>query len=134
MPWAMVMISTATSSGLAFYDDDRETAEKQFWNREPCMKDCRSAPKVIGRAISVDVMPDNKVGPKVDCDVGASHAFRPISAARPPDRAGQGALQSPWTYGYNVDIKAYSMVFDVKNIYCDAWMVARHASSRALPG
>ncbi|TXJ17808.1 MAG: cytochrome c [Afipia sp.] len=50
----------------AFFDDDRETSEKQFWKKDPCMKDCRSAPKVIGRAISVDVTPDNKSGPKVD--------------------------------------------------------------------
>ena len=54
-------------NAAAFYDDDRETAEKQFWNKEPCMKDCRAAPpKVIGRAISVDVTPDSKAGPKVD--------------------------------------------------------------------
>lgn len=50
----------------AFFDDDRETSEKQFWKKDPCMKDCRSAPKVIGRAISVDVTPDSKSGPKVD--------------------------------------------------------------------
>lgn len=50
----------------AFFDDDRETSEKQFWKKDPCMKDCRSAPKVTGRAISVDVTPDNKAGPKVD--------------------------------------------------------------------
>lgn len=50
----------------AFYDDDRETTEKHFWNKNPCTKDCRSAPKVIGRAISVDVTPDSKSGPKVD--------------------------------------------------------------------
>ena len=50
----------------AFFDDDRETSEKQFWKKDPCMKDSRSAPKVIGRAISVDVTPDNKSGPKVD--------------------------------------------------------------------
>lgn len=54
-------------NAAAFYDDDRETAEKQFWNKEPCMKDCRPAsPKVIGRAMSVDVTPDSKAGPKVD--------------------------------------------------------------------
>lgn len=53
-------------NAAAFYDDDRETAEKQFWKKDPCMKDCRSAPKVTGRAISVDVTPDNKAGPKVD--------------------------------------------------------------------
>lgn len=50
----------------AFYDDDREIAEKAFWNRESCMKDCRAAPKVVGRAIAVDVTPDGKSGPKVD--------------------------------------------------------------------
>lgn len=51
----------------AFYDDDREVAEKQFWGREPCMKNCKaSAPKVIGRAMSVDVTPDAKSGPKVE--------------------------------------------------------------------
>ena len=50
----------------AFFDDDRETSEKQFWGKEPCMKNCRSAPKVIGRAMSVDVTPDGKVSSKVD--------------------------------------------------------------------
>lgn len=50
----------------AFFDDDRETAEKQFWGNEPCMKNCRSAPKVIGRAMSVDVTPEGKSGPKVE--------------------------------------------------------------------
>lgn len=54
-------------NAAAFYDDDRETAEKRFWNKEPCMKNCRPAsPKVTGRAISVDVTPDSKGGPKVD--------------------------------------------------------------------
>ncbi|WP_407080453.1 c-type cytochrome [Bradyrhizobium roseum] len=54
-------------NAAAFYDDDREIAEKQFWNKEPCMKNCRPAsPKVTGRAISVDVTPDSKAGPKVD--------------------------------------------------------------------
>jgi mono/diheme cytochrome c family protein len=50
----------------AFYDDDRETAEKQFWKKEPCMTNCRSAPQVTGRAMSVDVTPDGKSGPKVE--------------------------------------------------------------------
>lgn len=53
-------------NAAAFYEDDRETTEKKFWNKDPCMKDCRSAPKVTGRAISVDVTPDSKSGPKVD--------------------------------------------------------------------
>jgi cytochrome c len=30
------------------------------------MKDCRGAPKVTGRVMSVDVTPDSKAGPKVD--------------------------------------------------------------------
>jgi len=51
----------------AFYEDDREIAEKHFWKKDPCMKDCRTAaPKVTGRAINVDVTPDSKAGPKVD--------------------------------------------------------------------
>ncbi|MGE0768334.1 MAG: c-type cytochrome [Hyphomicrobiaceae bacterium] len=49
-----------------FYDDDRETAEKQFWTADPCMKDCKSAPKVLNRARVLDVTPDAKTGPKVD--------------------------------------------------------------------
>ncbi|KIZ47430.1 c-type cytochrome [Rhodopseudomonas palustris] len=49
-----------------FYEDDREVAEKQFWKSNPCMKDCRPAPKVTGRAMSVDVTPDSKTGPSVD--------------------------------------------------------------------
>jgi cytochrome c len=51
----------------AFYEDDREIAEKHFWKKDPCMKNCRTtAPKVTGRAINVDVTPDSKAGPKVD--------------------------------------------------------------------
>jgi S-disulfanyl-L-cysteine oxidoreductase SoxD len=50
----------------AFFADDRETSEKRFWEKEPCMKNCRGVPKVVGRAITVDVTPDSKSGPKVD--------------------------------------------------------------------
>ncbi len=49
-----------------FYDDDREVAEKQFWKKDPCVKNCRGEPKVIGRAMSLDVTPDDKDGPKVE--------------------------------------------------------------------
>jgi len=49
-----------------FYDDDRETAEKGFWNRKPCMKDCKTEAKVLNRARVLDVTPDSKGGPKVD--------------------------------------------------------------------
>jgi S-disulfanyl-L-cysteine oxidoreductase SoxD len=53
-------------NATGFYDDDRETREKHFWTKEPCMKNCRSAPKVTGRATSLDVTPDTKATPKVD--------------------------------------------------------------------
>jgi cytochrome c len=49
-----------------FRDDDREASEKEFWNRKPCMTNCKPPQKVIGRAISIDVTPDAKSGPKVD--------------------------------------------------------------------
>ena len=50
-----------------FYDDDRETAEKHFWNHKPCMKDCRKdAPVVVNRARELDVTPEKNAGPKVD--------------------------------------------------------------------
>ncbi len=49
-----------------FYDDDRETAEKHFWNRKVCMKDCGKEAKVTGRAQMLDVTPDSKTGPRVD--------------------------------------------------------------------
>ncbi len=50
-----------------FYDDDREVAEKHFWNRKPCMKDCRKdAATVTNRASVLDVTPDKKTGPKVE--------------------------------------------------------------------
>lgn len=60
-------LSIKMPNAAAFYDDNRETAEKHFWVKEPCMKNCRpAAPKVTGRAISIDVTPDSKAGPKVD--------------------------------------------------------------------
>jgi S-disulfanyl-L-cysteine oxidoreductase SoxD len=50
-----------------FYDDDREVTEKLFWNRKPCMKDCRKdAATVLNRARTIDVTPENKTAPKVD--------------------------------------------------------------------
>jgi len=43
-----------------FFDDDREKAEKGFWNSDPCMKDCLGPVKIIGRAGAIDVTPDEK--------------------------------------------------------------------------
>ena len=50
----------------AFYDDDRETTEKQFWRKRPCMQDCKVKVEILGRARALDVTPDPKAGPKVD--------------------------------------------------------------------
>jgi S-disulfanyl-L-cysteine oxidoreductase SoxD len=49
-----------------FFLDDREVAEKHFWTKSPCMKDCKQTVEIIGRAMNVDVTPDGKSGPKVD--------------------------------------------------------------------
>ncbi len=43
-----------------FFDDDRKTAEKAFWNPKPCMKDCRPPVKITGHASVIDVTPDDK--------------------------------------------------------------------------
>jgi S-disulfanyl-L-cysteine oxidoreductase SoxD len=43
-----------------FYDDDRETAEKAFWNAAPCMKDCKPPATTTGRARVIDVTPNDK--------------------------------------------------------------------------
>ena len=49
-----------------FYDDDRDTTEKHFWNRKVCMSKCGPEVKVTSRAMTLDVTPDSKKGPKVD--------------------------------------------------------------------
>src|SRR5437016_12035711 len=43
-----------------FYDDDRETTEKAFWNVSPCMRDCKPPATITGRARVIDVTPDEK--------------------------------------------------------------------------
>jgi mono/diheme cytochrome c family protein len=53
-------------NGSAFYDDDRETTEKAFWGKEPCMSNCKPEVKITGRATILDVTPDSKTAPKVD--------------------------------------------------------------------
>jgi S-disulfanyl-L-cysteine oxidoreductase SoxD len=50
----------------AFFDDDREKSEKQFWRKDVCMKNCKTEVKISGRASVVDVTPDAKTGPRVD--------------------------------------------------------------------
>lgn len=51
----------------AFFDDDRETSEKAFWKKNPCMTNCKPEPaKVTGHARVLDVTPDSKTGPRVE--------------------------------------------------------------------
>jgi cytochrome c len=50
-----------------FADDDRETTEKAFWKKDPCMKNCLpEAATITGRASVLDVTPEPGKGPKVD--------------------------------------------------------------------
>jgi mono/diheme cytochrome c family protein len=44
-----------------FRDDDREAAERAFWNRKPCMTGCKADVKIIGHARVIDVTPEDKV-------------------------------------------------------------------------
>jgi cytochrome c len=50
-----------------FLDDDRETTEKAFWKKDPCMKDCiPGKAEITGRARLIDVTPEPGKGPKVE--------------------------------------------------------------------
>jgi mono/diheme cytochrome c family protein len=50
-----------------FRDDDRDTAEKALWRKNPCMADCLPGPaKITGRARVIDVTPEPGKGPKVE--------------------------------------------------------------------
>lgn len=49
-----------------FYDDDRETSERKFWNAKVCMTNCKSDVAVTGEATILDVTPDSKSAPSVD--------------------------------------------------------------------
>ncbi|WP_284178109.1 cytochrome c [Rhabdaerophilum sp. SD176] len=50
----------------AFYHDDREKAERHFWQKDPCMKNCKADAKVTGRARMVDVTPEDGKSIKVE--------------------------------------------------------------------
>jgi len=50
-----------------FFDDDRETSEKEFWRKSPCMTACAPGPaQVTGRARVLDVTPETGKAPKVE--------------------------------------------------------------------
>jgi cytochrome c len=53
-------------NAATFHDDDREKTEKSFWNKQPCMKDCKKTVEVLGRARVLDVTPESKTAPRVD--------------------------------------------------------------------
>jgi cytochrome c len=40
-----------------FHDDDREKAERAFWNPKPCMTDCKPHVTITGRARTLDATP-----------------------------------------------------------------------------
>jgi cytochrome c len=43
-----------------FYNDDRRTAEKAFWDAKPCMKDCGPPVKITMHAAVLDVTPQDE--------------------------------------------------------------------------
>ncbi len=43
-----------------FYDDDRETTEKAFWNKTPCMENCKAKVEITNHARILDVTPDDQ--------------------------------------------------------------------------
>lgn len=50
-----------------FINDDRETTEKAFWRKDPCMENCTlGEPKITGRARTIDVTPEAGKEPKVE--------------------------------------------------------------------
>jgi mono/diheme cytochrome c family protein len=60
------LASIKMPNAAGFFADDREMSEKKFWNKSPCMKDCRGAPKITGKAGDANLTPDAKSAPKVD--------------------------------------------------------------------
>jgi hypothetical protein len=60
------LTSIRMPNAAGFFADDREMSERKFWNKNPCMKDCRGVPDITGRAGEANVTPDAKSAPKVD--------------------------------------------------------------------
>jgi len=58
--------SVKMPNASGFYDDDRETSEKAFWNPKPCMSNCKAGVTITGRARVIDVTPDEKSRPRAD--------------------------------------------------------------------
>lgn len=58
--WAQVKMPNRAG----FFDDDRDKAEKAFWNPKPCMADCRPPMHITEHARVLDVTPDDKTKKK----------------------------------------------------------------------
>jgi cytochrome c len=52
-------LSVRLPNEKSFFEDDREQAEKHFWNRSPCMNNCKTDTKITGRARVLDVTPED---------------------------------------------------------------------------
>jgi cytochrome c len=52
-------LSVRLPNEKTFFDDDREKAEKHFWNKTPCMKSCKPDTRITGRAAVLDVTPED---------------------------------------------------------------------------
>lgn len=52
-------LSVRMPNEKTFYDDNREAAEKHFWNRTPCMANCKPDTRITGRARVLDVTPED---------------------------------------------------------------------------
>ena len=60
------LTSIKMPNAAGFLADDRETSEKKFWSKNPCMRDCRGAREITGRAGGANATPDAKSAPKVE--------------------------------------------------------------------
>jgi cytochrome c len=52
-------LSVRLPNEKTFFDDDRERAEKHFWNKTPCMTNCKPDTRITGRAAILDVTPED---------------------------------------------------------------------------
>jgi S-disulfanyl-L-cysteine oxidoreductase SoxD len=61
------ILTMRLANEAGFFPDDRETTERQFWGRTPCMTNCAAQPaRITGRARAIDVTPETTGRPRVD--------------------------------------------------------------------
>src|SRR5262249_39548082 len=53
-------------NAAGFFADDRETSEKKFWKKNPCMRDSGGVRDITSRAGDANWAPDAKSAQKVD--------------------------------------------------------------------